>query len=641
MKRHFYFGFFIISLISIVWFLQISNARYKSTDEIDLEITSTPIYFEQTGTDVTLNYEGNTANLDLTVHNYEENNYTIEDINYNISIDNSNYTFSAGGTAAINNKVSLVLAGGERNSETFNIRFNRLNTSNVPGTEIINVTVSLLYPYTYSETFKVNIKNESIKIEGNPTNWTKNDVTLTIAPTSTETTLTEYSFDGGNTWSANASKVYTQNTSNIVAYAKDDDGITIGPVSVDITKIDKTPPQFTLSNSQEDNADGSKKTVTGLVTRLDDSKDILTGIVATDTQSGIANDGIKCYRNGTQITSTSTFTTVGRYQVTYIVKDEVGNSTLITREILIRWPLAGKYIVARQNVIGTGAATSSTGQGLYQDNASTGYDQNYAFGSKYYYSGKNVNNYLSFAGRTFRVVNIPVNDDVKLISDLSGNKVKWGNRKIYDSDLYNNWQNWGTSKQLYNSNDGKYLQFTDAQFAHIDRANFYVGSFERNSDDSLLNIITYERTSTTEIGGSSAEFSGYFALPNVSDYIKACNRLDTIYNIRKTQTNQSDFANNSWLSCASGEQQWMMNSKNKTSTDNDYWTLNKGIAGNEIISSTYYYTSYYRPVFYLKNDTILSGTGSTSDGFTVRENWGWFDPNQTIQNDEYNYSSML
>lgn len=36
-------------------------------------------------------------------------------------------------------------------------------------------------------------------------------------------------------------------------------------------------------------------------------------------------------------------------------------------------------------------------------------------------------------------------------------------------------------------------------------------------------------------------------------------------------------------------------------------------------------------VIYLKNDTILSGTGTEQDPFTVKENWAWFDPYQEAQ----------
>ncbi|MEE1390153.1 MAG: hypothetical protein U0M00_06420 [Clostridia bacterium] len=36
-------------------------------------------------------------------------------------------------------------------------------------------------------------------------------------------------------------------------------------------------------------------------------------------------------------------------------------------------------------------------------------------------------------------------------------------------------------------------------------------------------------------------------------------------------------------------------------------------------------------VIYLKNDTILSGTGTEQDPFAVKENWAWFDPYQEAQ----------
>lgn len=60
-------------------------------------ITATPLYCEHTGQDISIPYNNNTANMHLTVHNYIGNNYTIEDIDYTISIESSNYTFTIDG----------------------------------------------------------------------------------------------------------------------------------------------------------------------------------------------------------------------------------------------------------------------------------------------------------------------------------------------------------------------------------------------------------------------------------------------------------------------------------------------------------------------------------------------------------------
>lgn len=160
------------------------------------------------------------------------------------------------------------------------------------------------------------------------------------------------------------------------------------------------------------------------------------------------------------------------------------------------------------------------------------------------------------------------------------------------------------------------------------------------STDTIADTINYERNYAYRLGGGLADtdapgaagFQSYMAFPNVSDYLKSCNYLDVIYNIRTSQTNQGIFYNNSWL--ASRVEQWTLNAKKDDallSAENDFWVLDYGTSGNEIVSNTNYLNKQYRPVFYLKNDTILSGTGTSTDPFTVQENWTWFDNAQVLQ----------
>ena len=626
-KKYIYFLLILAAFGSLIWFIQASTAKYKDKSDLDISITSAKMYFEDNATDVTIPYSHNTANIYFDVQNYLDQNYTIEDINYTISISNSNYTFYINNTPATNNSLDMVLTGGEANSENLHMVFERLDTSDVPASEEVQVTISTDYPYKYTKTFTVTILDGAIEVQGNPTNWTRDDVTLTIVPTTAGITLREYSFDGGTTWQPSDSKVYTENTDNITVYAKDNLGQTLGPVVVDITKIDKTPPTLTFSKDIEYEANGTEKQVETLIVTLHESTNVLTKTLATDSQSGISEERIKCYRNGVEITKTDYFTEVGRYEVTYKVKDKVGNETEKTREILVRWPTGGKYVVERQDVIGTGLAYTSTGAGLYRDTSDTGLDPSLPFSSKYYYSGKDVNNYVSFAGKTFRILNIPVNDDIKIIAPVSGNTWQWGDRKIYESNVYSNWSTkWWPRGQLYNSDDSEYILFTAEQNAHVDEATFYAGRFDRGSSTSIATTIQEERTGAYYLGGDSAAFQGKSAFPNVSDYLKSCNAMDIVYSIRTSQTNQSTYETNSWLS--DSNEQWTMNAKNATITDNDFWVLYEG---NEIVSRTYYYPQKYRPVLYLKEDTILSGTGTLSDPFTVQENWGWFDSYQTLQ----------
>lgn len=471
-------------------------------------------------------------------------------------------------------------------------------------------------------------------VTGNPTTWQNTDATLTIVPDYPDTY--QYSFDGGTTWQNTSSFTFSSNQT-VNMKIKSLDGFISNLVTENITKIDKIAPSINFSSNS-------------IIVTLDESNPINTIATASDNESGVDTTGLQVHRyvvatarTTDLITNTNYFTYPGLYAIELEVSDVAGNTTSLNSQILVRWPTAGKYVVRRTEldnlsggVLGTGKAIDGVGSGLYQDDASTGYQSDRSFASKYYYSGPSVNNYIYFGGYTYNVLNVSVNDDIKVIGEVSSRNIRWSSRKIFSSNQYTDWQTWWSGKYLYYSNDGQYRTFTDTDISHIDEAEFYAGRFTKSDTPTLLDTIEYER-----LGGSylkdgedvyPAYFNGHFAFPNVSDYIKACNRQDIIYNIQTTQDNTSIFKSNSWLSVGIGAEQWTMNSKNDTTTDNDFWVLDPTIANNNrIVSRTYYYYENYRPVFYLKYDTILSGTGTNDDPFNVEEDWSWFDNVQVLQ----------
>ena len=423
----------------------------------------------------------------------------------------------------------------------------------------------------------------------------------------------------------------------IIIYAKDSIGGILGPVEVNITRIDKTSPEFNIKKDIEYNTDETTKEVETLVVYLGEKTSVLKNISAADDQSGISSDGIKCYRGEEEITTTDYFTNVGRYNVIYKVNDEVGNEQTINREILVRWPVAGKYVLARQDVVGTGSSTLETGPGLYKDDASTGYDSSLPYCSKYYYSGKLVDNYISFSNTIFRILNVADNDTIKLIAPLSAKSYgyeAWYS-KLFKTSFYESWSNdWVPNNRIYNSGDKNNISVDmTSENSHVDNATFYAGVMSREENFTIADLINEERTNDAKIsGGTSVDFKSKVAMPTVSDYLKANGSLSTIYNIRLTQgtyndTNSITFKEESFLGTDT-EQFTMTGTPGGVS--NDFWVLipNKG---NEILSRTGYYNQKVRAVIYLKNDTILSGTGTEQDPFTVKENWAWFDQYQEVQ----------
>lgn len=514
-------------------------------------------------------------------------------------------------------------------------------------------SVNKLSPYNNGvvDLYAVWREELTFSVVGNANNWTNQNVTLTIVPDVPGTY--EYSFDGGVSWQNLASFTFFNNQ---VVYMKmrELDGFSSGVVSETINKIDKVSPTISYDNDIEYNSDHSIKLAPTLITTLGINTNLITGVNTNDDLSGANNSSFSCYYNNNIINSTNVFTNVGRYEIECRVEDNAGNIGTENREVLVRWPTGGKYVVKKteidgDGIVATGLSSSTMDDGLYKDNASTGGITSLPYASKYYYTGPNVSNYINFANSTFRILNVSSNDNIKLLGDVSDKKVRWGsglqtnNRKIYESVLFNTWSSeWWPNGQIYNNESGesKYKVFTDEEKAHIPLATFYAGRFNKADAVDISYTVFYEQTGGVNLGGendTNAAFEGYSAFPNVSDYLKASKAHDVVINIDDTQddgalgiglTKREVFNNNSWIDMSID--QWTMNSKNLTNTDNDFWVVDGTLKGR-IMSRTFYYEQQYRVVFYLTSSTILSGDGSQDSPYNVEEDWAWFDSNQVLQ----------
>jgi len=116
----------------------------------------------------------------------------------------------------------------------------------------------------------INIDKDSPTIDsasGNPTEWTKDDVTLTVNASDGAAGLAAeaYSFDGGQTWQAENTKTYTANTADIVIKVRDAAGNISTFDALSIAMIDKVRPDIThwsiSGNAEEWNTSNVSSTV--------------------------------------------------------------------------------------------------------------------------------------------------------------------------------------------------------------------------------------------------------------------------------------------------------------------------------------------------------------------------------------------
>ena len=471
-------------------------------------------------------------------------------------------------------------------------------------------------------------------VTGNPSEWTNQNVVLTIVLPSGNYNDYSYSFDGGATWTNSHTAEFSSNQ-EVHIKIRDHDSYVSEEKIERITKIDKVVPEITFDNSVEYNSDHTTKSVPTLIAFLGDNASISTGVNITDSLSGVAAGWPVCYYDGSQITTTNVFDEAGRYEISCKAQDNAGNEVTEDREVLIRWPLGGRYVVARQGYVAEGHSSSTSADGLYKDTSDTGHNSALPFSSKYYYAGADVNNYVSFVGTTFRILNIATNDDIKLLGDVSDVGTAWGDNKIYSSNVYNTWSTeWWPGGQIYNNETGesKYKVLSDTEKAHVDLATFYAGRIDKNDD--LTDLIFNEQNNATNLGGDSAAFEGYSAYPNASDFLKASKAHDVINSIddidtASVQSRRTLFTNNSWIDMT--KEYWTMNGGTETLLqDSDFWVIDNDLGGH-FESRLYSNSQQYRVVLYLKDDTILSGIGTYDDPFVVEEDWAWFDSYQYVE----------
>lgn len=151
-----------------------------------------------------------------------------------------------------------------------------------------------------------------IDVTGNVTEWTKENVTLTVnGAEDTESGLHELAYSFSNSqnsynWQAENSKAITSNQT-VYIYVRDDAGNIAYVDTVTVDKIDKSAPTFTYT--YEHNIEADTTTVT---------------ITATDSMSGVAAYSV----NGGKTWSESNVITFEKDIYNYIdirVKDNVGN----------------------------------------------------------------------------------------------------------------------------------------------------------------------------------------------------------------------------------------------------------------------------------------------------------------------------
>ena len=184
----------------------------------------------------------------------------------------------------------------------------------------------------------------------------------------------------------------------------------------------------------------------------------------------------------------------------------------------------------------------------------------------YYYNGKEVNNYLSFSGRLWRMIGID-KTGIKLITEDNQTLLVWGNNTNFENSIINNWLN----KDIFIKTLSNKEKIVPALWcnAGIDINNYNCSE----NKEYLVGLITTDE---------------YLKAGGINSYLNT----------------------NSYF--------WTLN----TSSDNKaYYIHNGGGINNDLGSNEILYSYGVRPVIYLNaNVNYLSGNGTKENPYIIEEN---------------------
>ena len=194
------------------------------------------------------------------------------------------------------------------------------------------------------------------------------------------------------------------------------------------------------------------------------------------------------------------------------------------------------------------------GDGLYKKD-----DDNF------YYSGKEVNNYLYYSGRLWRIIGIN-KTGIKLITEDNQTVLVWGNNVNFENSIINNWLN----KDVFINTISNKEKLVSASWCNtgVDINNYNCN----NTKEYLVGLITTEE---------------YLKAGGINSYLN----------------------NNSYY--------WTLN----TSNDNKaYYIHSGGGINNDLENNESLYSYGVRPVIYLNSNVeFLSGDGTKENPYIIEE----------------------
>lgn len=243
----------------------------------------------------------------------------------------------------------------------------------------------------------------------------------------------------------------------------------------------------------------------------------------------------------------------------------------------------------------------TSGDGLYKDE----------YENRYFYKGKNVNNYITFNNETsgWRIISLEPDGTIKIM------KNEFIGYRPFDTtgDSKFGSNNWGRPADLNTYlNETYYNSLTTTARGQIVAHDFSVGGVTFLNNDLGKNI-------TDE---NSKKWNGKIALVTISEFLRTNSDQNQCKTVEMQYYN-TNCNNTTWMAKAiTGAYSWWSLTPESSGTTSVatinnyggiYHIIGYSSSGN-FADSTH---NYIRPVLYLSADFKLSGSGTLSDPYTI------------------------
>ena len=314
----------------------------------------------------------------------------------------------------------------------------------------------------------------------------------------------------------------------------------------------------------------------------------------TFAKTGRGASTLSCKEGNTQITNVSTLA-LGDHVVKCIATKTSNGKTSAEKQVTIK--VVEKLLVLKDTILGASNSNIvTTGDGLYSKTTNTG--------TTYYYKGAVENNYVKFADKVFRIVRINEDGTIRLITQDSVASQKFNSTNIpYDKMYYTNSEiktaveNWYKTNITDKDFDGKVT--SGNYFCEQAKVVWSTSYTAGNATVATKDNYTPSFDCTID-GNGKGVVRGKVGLITIDEVLFAGGVIG----------NSSNFY------LKNGNAYWMMSpagfSNNNVALA--WYVSSVGNTNFNYVNITY----GVRPVLNLSADTLVSGSGTSSDPYIVK-----------------------